>query len=165
MSKLRMKIRDFLYSFAISIIRYLEKDSNYVKHANFEYKAVGWLSEHDEMQELMMEQVNDLLYVFAAHGHSGFSAPYAISLFKKLANFEPIAALTGEEWEWGEVFDDEHGTRQNRRCSHVFRDRDGRAYDIEGKIFVEKSGATYTNNNSSVDVKFPYYPESQFIDV
>ena len=54
---------------------------------------------------------------------------------------------------------------QNIRCSHVFKNEDGTAYDINGRIFRSPDGYTYTNGESSVSVEFPYTPESVFIDV
>jgi hypothetical protein len=76
--------------------------------------------------------------------------------------FEPIAPLTGEDWEWN---DTGHGTFQNKRASHVFKDYDGNTYDIEGKVFWEWSGTKeepyksyYTCRDSRVPVTFPYTP-------
>ena len=89
--------------------------SNLVKHAMAEYKAAGWTNEDgtfkDEMQKLMCNQVLELLGLFSEHGHSGGTAPYAIGLFTKLAKFEPVAPLTGEDWEWADV----EGCKQNIR--------------------------------------------------
>ena len=81
--------------------------NNYEKHAWIEFRAAGWTGENgkfnDEMQELICKHVLKLLEVFHGEGHSGSSAPYAINLFEKLAKFEPVAPLTGEDWEWYEV--------------------------------------------------------------
>lgn len=144
--------------------------SNYEKHAWLEFKAAGWLDEDgkfkDDMQELMCTQVIELMNIFAEHGHSGSSAPYAINLFSKLAKFEPLVPLTGEDWEWHEASE---GVFQNIRCSHVFKQKDrfdGQAYDIDGKIFWEwytdengeKSKTYFTGRDSCVPVTFPYTP-------
>lgn len=141
--------------------------SNYQTHAMTEFRAAGWCDEsgkfQDEMQEAICTHVLALLHVFADEGHSGSSAPYAISLFKQLASFEPIAPLTGEDWEWNEVGE---GMFQNKRCSHVFKDsKDGEAYDCEGRIFRDPSGACFTNCNSRVPVKFPYKPQRVYVNV
>ena len=99
--------------------------SNYKTHALDEFRAAGWLNEDgsykDEMQQAICEHVLKLLDVFAGEGHSGSSAPYAINMFSKLAAFEPLVPLTGEDWEWNEVHD---GVYQNKRCSHVFKQAD-----------------------------------------
>lgn len=150
--------------------------NNYEAHAWREFKAAGWLDENgkfkDEMQEAICNHVIRLLGVFAGEGHSGASAPYAISLFEKLAKFEPIAPLTGEDWEWNDVGD---GVYQNKRCSHVFKqaDRfDGQAYDIDGKIFWEwytdpetneQHKSYYTSNESFTPIEFPYVPTKEYI--
>ena len=88
---------------------------------------------YSEINASMAESVLELLGVFSKQGHSGMSASYCLGLFNKLANQEPLTPLTGEDSEWNDVT--QHGTEpsyQNNRCSHVFKDSDGRAYDIDG---------------------------------
>ena len=145
--------------------------SNLIRHAKDEFRAAGWTDENgkfnDEMQEMMCNHVLKLLEIFSNEGHSGSSAPYAIDMFKKLAMFEPIAPLTGEDWEWNEV---SAGVFQNKRCSRVFKQADrfnGQAYDIDGIIFYdwytdketgEKYKSHFTNSDSFVPITFPYTP-------
>jgi hypothetical protein len=157
--------------------------SNILHHAKEEFRAAGWTDAegkfNDEMQEMMCNHVLKLLEVFDEEGHSGSSAPYAVNMFKKLAMFEPLVPLTGEDWEWHET---SRGTFQNRRCSHVFKDEDGRAYDIQGKVFYEwverplepdekgypgmhKFKSSYTSRDSRVYVTFPYTPTTEYVDV
>jgi hypothetical protein len=152
--------------------------NNYEKHAWIEFRAAGWIDENnkfnDEMQELICKHVLKLLEVFDEEGHSGSSAPYAINLFEKLAKFEPVAPLTGEDWEWTNV--SEYGGRnngilyQNKRCGHVFKDDDG-AYDMDGVIFWEwftdketgeKFKSYFTGRESRVPVTFPYTPKREY---
>lgn len=116
----------------------------------------------DEMQELMNSQLLEIVTVFSTHGHSGFSAGYAANLIDKLLRYKPIGPLTGADSEWNQVADD---MWQNRRCSHVFKGPDGRAYDINGKVFREPSGACFTNSESRVYVAFPYVPTTEYVDV
>ena len=97
-----------------------------------------------------------------------------INLFEKLAKFEPIGPLTGEDWEWCDV--SEYGGRengplfQNKRCGHVFKDSSG-AYDSEGIVWYdwrtdEKTGEKYkshfTSRESRVTVTFPYIPKREY---
>ena len=156
--------------------------SNLNKHAMMEFKAAGWLNDDgeylDEMQEAICNHVLKLLEVFSDEGHTGSTAPYTIDLFKKLAMFNPIVPLTGEDWEWTDVSDrggrDGGKLYQNKRCSHVFKEEDG-AYDIDGKIFWEwcereldedekgypgttKFKSYFTGRGSHVSVTFPYTP-------
>jgi len=117
------------------------------------------------MQHAIMNDILDVLAVFSNQGHSGSSAAYAIPYIKKLLNQEPIAPLTGEDWEWNEI--DENGTYQNNRMSHVFKNKDG-AYDINGKVFgdkIEDGGYSYwTGSESRVPVEFPYTASTIYID-
>ena len=135
--------------------------SNLVKHAERELRAAGLFDEDSDYGGMLAEAVLELVQVFAAQGHSGTSAMGTIALFKKLASFEPLGPLTGADEEWNEVGS---GVHQNNRCSHVFKE-DGQAYDIQGKIFREPDGATYTSLGSRVPVTFPYVPHSEVVDV
>lgn len=143
--------------------------NNYENHAWREFKAAKWCDENgkfaDEMQELICKHVLKLLEVFDAEGHSGSSAPYALNTFKRLAMFEPIAPLTGEDSEWNDVGHYGGGIHyQNNRLSSVFKDEDGQAYWMDGKVFWEwfkcedgKMIKTYfTNRESRVYITFPW---------
>lgn len=134
------------------------KPGNLYAHAVSELPA----PDGDEMQELMNRGLLDLILVFSTQGHSGFSASYATSVLEKILRYEPLGPLTGEDREWIQVADN---MWQNKRCGHVFKDDTGYAYDIDGKIFREPSGATYTNINSRVPVIFPYTPVREYVDV
>lgn len=142
--------------------------SSLVEHAKREFLALGYKpidEEEDGPNKWIQENVLELLRVFSEQGHSGSSAPYCVGMFKKLAMYEPLGPLTGEDNEWHEVGD---GVFQNTRCSHVFKqaDRfDGQAYDINGRIFREPNGACYTSSESRVPVTFPYTPKSEYVDV
>ena len=140
--------------------------SNLKDHALMEFRAAGWLNDTgyiDEMQGMICDHVLKLLEVFSDEGHSGSSAPYAINVFTRLAKFEPLVPLTGEDWEWN---DTGHGVLQNKRASHVFKNADGSCYDIDGKVFwewampYEEGGkpykSYYTGRDSRVPVTFPY---------
>ena len=151
--------------------------SNLHAHALMEFKAAGWLdgtgAYRDEMQAAICEHVLALLKVFADEGHSGSSAPYAVNMFKKLAMYEPLVPLTGEDWEWHEASE---GVFQNKRCSRVFKQADrfnGQAYDIDGRVFYEwytdketgeKYKSHYTSRDSLVPVTFPYTPSTEYVE-
>lgn len=149
--------------------------SNIHKHALAEFKAAGWIDDNgeycDEMQGMICAHVLKLLDVFADEGHSGSTAPYSIDLFSKLASFKPIVPLTGEDWEWCDV--SEYGCEpkwQNKRDGRVFKDSDGRAYDIDGVVFYEwfedenheRHKSFFTSRESRVYVTFPYTPKTEY---
>jgi hypothetical protein len=143
--------------------------NNFEKHARGEFRAAGWMDEHgkfeDEMQGLICAQVLDLLNMFAKHGHSGTTGSYALNMFTKLADFKPIAPITGEDSEWNLLDYGVEPKYQNKRCSSIFKDADGNAYDIDGKVFWEWSGTKenpyksyYTSGGCHTPVTFPYIP-------
>lgn len=149
--------------------------NNYERHAYEEFRVVGWTDDsgkfYDEMQETICREVLALLRVLSSGGHSGTSASYTINLFKSLASFEPIAPLTGEDWEWVEIGD---GMYQNKRCARVFKDAErfnGQAYDIDAAVFWEWVGepgdrykSYYTNSESAKPIIFPYTPNVTYIE-
>lgn len=136
--------------------------SNLIEHAKREIAIAGWdKPETDDMQKRIVAHVMKLLQIFSDEGHSGSSAPYAMTLFSTLAKFEPITPLTGDESEWGT----QASPNQNNRCGRVFREADGTAYDIEGKVFRAKDGSgCWTDSRSNVPVTFPYTPETEYVD-
>lgn len=143
--------------------------SNLIKHAKKELEILGYVPLEKEQEEgpnkWIQENVLELLDVFSKQGHSGSSAPYCIKVFTKLANFEPLSPLTGEDSEWTEIAD---GVFQNKRCSHVFKQYDrfnGQAYDIDGKVFRKPNGNCYTSIDSFVPITFPYVPQTIYVDV
>ena len=142
----------------------MNKESNYMKHARREFLAIGYIppeqDDEDGPNKWIQENILALLEVFSTQGHSGSSAPYCATIFKKLALFEPLGPLTGVDDEWRDCGE---GLHQNVRCSHVFK-RDGQAYDGNGKIFREPDGGCYTNSDSNVNISFPYTPQCEYVD-
>lgn len=139
-------------------------ENNFIKHANREFVAVGYdLNDKEEgPNKWIVENVFELLNVFNKQGHSGSSASYCVNYFKKLALFKSLSPLKGSDDEWNEVA---VGRFQNKRCSHVFKGADGKAYDIQGKIFREPNGCCYQNRESRVFIEFPYTPTIEYINV
>lgn len=171
--------------------RWLKNDITHFLRMNIQYKAIRFLGgvpadfkcnsvmkakeEMDyvwttdcEMQDAIKRGILDVLAVFASEGHSGSSAGYAIPFITKLLRQEPIAPLTGEDWEWVDVSEfSGKVTYQNKRMSHVFKDDSG-AYDINGKVFGDKNEdgeySFWTGSESRVPVEFPYTAKTIYID-
>jgi hypothetical protein len=119
-----------------------------------------------EMQEAINKDILEIVKIFCTQGHSGFSASYALNRIKRLLDWKPITALTGEESEWGEVpeWDSGSKTQQNKRCSAVFRDNydNSTANYIDGRVFSDNGGHSWFfrggrgGNGSSIPVIFPF---------
>lgn len=131
-------------------------------YARSELERAGWFDKDGLYGDMMGHAVLKMIRDFAEEGHSGMSASIAVGLFRKLANWEPLTPLTGDDDEWTEVHD---GMFQNKRCSRVFKGRDGRAYDIDARVFRDPDGVTYTSRDSRVYVTFPYTPSTEIVDV
>jgi hypothetical protein len=156
-----MKLQEMKERIALAWRIVRGRDGNVVAHACREFEALGYY-DGDKMNQAMADSVIDLLRTFSAEGHSGFSASHARQLFAKLAAFEPLGPLTGADSEWFDHGDQMGGaTRwQNKRCGHVFKDADGRAYDIDAVVFEEPDGCRFTGMHSRRFVSFPYTPRS-----
>lgn len=139
----------------VSQIKEAAGESNFISHAERELQYLS--KDPDEMQQQINTDIMALLSLFSLQGHSGSSAAYTTSVLTKLLRWEPITPLTGEDSEWVEVGT---GVFQNSRCSRVFKDADGGAYDIDGKVFQDKNGSWFTNSESRVPVTFPYVPKT-----
>lgn len=136
------------------------RDGNLVHHARVELEAGGHF-DGDDMSALAASNAVDLIRVFSAQGHSGFSASFLRHLFGKLAAYEPLGPLTGADSEWVDVGElAGEPMWQNRRCSHVFKAGNGQAYDLNAVVFEEPSGARFTGRYSRQFVSFPYTPRS-----
>ncbi len=141
--------------------------SNILKHAKRELSLLGYapveLLEEGDINKVAQQNILELLEVFSKQGHSGMSAPYVIGMFFKLASFESLTPLTGEDSEWEKV---DFQTFQNIRCSRVFKNLNtGVACDTQGKIFEAEDGARYISKGSSVDITFPYVPNTVVIKI
>ena len=129
------------------------KMSKLVDYAKDELKRIGMIDSGEPYNDLATKAILDLIELFDSQGHSGFSAPYVINTFSRLAMFKPLSPLTGKDDEWNDVGD---GFLQNKRYSAVFKYKDGIAYNSEGKVFTDDGETWYTCRDSSVDVTFPY---------
>lgn len=133
-----------------------------IDFAKSELDIIG-IKEDDEVDKAMRNHILQMVSVFEDEGHSGFSASYAIGLISKLLKFQPLSPLTGEDSEWNLVSEIDM-CYQNKRCAHVFKDRDG-AYDLQGKVFIDPNGGSYTNIDSRVWIEFPYTPKIEYVKV
>lgn len=127
--------------------------SNLVDYAKDELKRIGMIDSGESYNDLTAKAILDLIELFDSQDHSGFSAPCVIDTFSRLAMFKPLSPLTGKDDEWNELGD---GSFQNKRYSAVFKEKDGTAYNINGKVFTDDGKLWYTNKGSIVDVTFPY---------
>lgn len=145
---------------------------NILSFAEQELDIIGMTGDsEDEINLAMRKHILHMVKEFSDEGHSGFSAPYAVSILQKLLMYEPLTPLTGEDSEWVDLMDD-GSMLQNKRCSHVFKDSDGRAYDIQGIVFydinVDEDGKEFrthfTSRDSRVYIEFPYTPSTIYIE-
>lgn len=110
--------------------QYYLTHSNLMRHAVKELDLAGYKGGKNNPDQWMREQVLETLAVFVSHGNSGFSAPFEINLFKKLASWDVIKGLnfTNDEWENNK----DSYSIQNKRNSAFFKLPNGRIEYIDG---------------------------------
>lgn len=141
------------------------KPGNLERHAERELRLAGWFGQDGFYGDMMGHAVLRMIREFSEEGHSGMSAPTAVALFEEVAMFKPLTPLTGEDDEWIKHDYGDDVSYQNKRCGHVFKSVDGRAYDSRGRVFREPSGVCYTCFDSRVYIEFPYMPKVEYVDV
>jgi len=146
--------------------------SNLLKHAERELTLIGYDGK-DEYNNMAKDAILQLIETFAKQGHSGFSAPYVANMFHKLANYEVLSPLTGNDDEWSDVLDERSSDNtkmffQNIRDSRVFKDEKG-AYFLDAIVWEEIiNGDSYhfTDRNSKRYIKsFPFTPKTFYVKV
>ena len=129
--------------------------NNLADWANNELKL--WNVDNDSFGELMSNDVLEVLEVLCNQGHSGMSAPIIISMIQRLWLWKPLTPLTGEDGEWTDELDPDGNTLMNKRCPAVFKNKETcKAFYLDGRVFVEPNGDTFTCGLSSVDIDFPF---------
>ena len=93
--------------------------SNFLDYAKEELRRIGMIDSGEPCNDWATKAIVDLLESFDSQGHSGFSAPYVIRTFCRLAMFKPLTPLTGEDDEWNDIGD----CFQNKRYSAVFKNK------------------------------------------
>jgi hypothetical protein len=146
-----------------------KEESNVIKHAKQELKAVGYdLDEKEEgPNKWIVEDVLELLSVFASQGHSGFSASYCIDVFTKLASFKPLSPITCGESEWVDIGGNLY---QNNRLGSVFNEgKEGKPYYLDAIVFREDNGSCFTGTVGEVksrqNIRLPFSPKTFYVDV
>ena len=127
------------------------EDDPLIKYAKDELRRITRIG--DEYQERMNKDILELIKVISKQGHSGFSVNCVLDYFNRLARYKPLSPLTGEDDEWHEATS---GLYQNKRYSAVFKDKDGKAFNIEGKVFSDDGKSWFQSGQSRVEVTFPY---------
>ena len=113
--------------------------------------------EAKNMQKVINKDILDIIKLFSEQGHSGFSAHYSMNILKRLMDYKPLSAITDDESEWTKLDYDEDLAYQCKRCPSLFKDKNGRVYNVEGRVFSDDNGHTwYTNGNSRIYVELPY---------
>lgn len=145
--------------------------SSLVDYAEDELQRIGMGKDTtDPMNKAMHDHIIHMVKEFSGEGHSGFSANYAIGILMKLLNYEVLSPLTGADDEWMAVDDSLASVDmmyQNKRCFSVFKQADGRAYDLGSKVYYPKGRReeTYTKGGERTYITFPYTHKVEYIEV
>lgn len=106
--------------------------SNLVDHARRELELAGLFSPDSSYGGMLGPAIMKMVEVFAAEGHSGFSAGMARSIFARVAAFKPLSPITADPDEWMDVAERAPGEKgacwQNKRNPSLFSEDGGKTY-------------------------------------
>ncbi len=109
--------------------------SNLIEHAKRELSLAGLDKPDSDYNGMIATAVLELVAVFAAQGHSGFSARMTRDVFDRLASFKPLTPVTDNPSEWVDVSamsGPDGPCWQNVRHSSCFSNDGGKTYyDID----------------------------------
>jgi len=160
--------------------------TNTYKHAEIEFSVLSASSTDPENRPLVepfRKEILALCEAFGKSGQSGGSAPYTVGAIKdaigKLLMQMPICPIMGIPEEWGSVA----SFSQNKRCSALFKNTDGKSYYLDAIIWKTQNGTTWggsallkSNQPDGTDItqkirsrqyvkSFPFTPKTFIIDV
>ncbi len=163
-------------------LKFAERELNVLVKSNTD-------PENRPIIEFFIPEILALCEKFGTSGQSGGSAPFtakALSMaIEKLCLQEPICPITGIDDEWTDVTDrnDNVPMWQNKRCSGLFKDKDGEVTYIDAIIKKTQKGSCWSGsfwlnkkdyltgnkdlklNNSQHVRGFPFTPKTFYIDV
>lgn len=142
---------------------------NLTAYAEQEMKAVGLHEPDADYGGMIYDAVLELVKTFAEQGHSGTSAAQTLAIFSKVAAFQPLKPLTGEDDEWTDVSEEYY---QNKRNYAVFKEKaTGRSYFLDAIVWKTQNGGHYTGSTEDGTESrqyirsFPFVPKTFYVDV
>ena len=146
--------------------RYVEWAKREIEYAKLhEYSDTKDIQNDDKREaenilNLYVDSVYDsaleLLERFAEQDHSGMSASLTLQVFTKLAKWQPLSPLTGDENEWN---NDPNLFDQNKRDSRVFRKQ-----QEDGSYKYSFNDILIITNDDEVWHRYPPYDEPGSLD-
>ena len=110
-----------------------------------------------KMQQVITRDILNIVETFVEQHHSGFSANYTLNLLERLLRYKPLTPIEDKPEEWLDLSQYGMEDLQHKRCSSVFKRKDGTAYWVEGRIFSDDNGKSwYTSKDSIVEIEFPF---------
>ncbi len=150
-------VRERLYYIGMWFVKRSIGPSNLVRHAEFELRRAGLFDKDSDYDGMLGEAVLELMYVFAAHGHSGYSAHRCAELFYNVARYRTLTPITSDPNEWGDVTPEMGKPMwQNKRDSRYFSDNGGETYhniDDCRYVYKHEGGPTWSTGTKMSDAE------------
>jgi len=138
-----------------------KQDSELVRFAKDELSY--YEKSPDQGIQKTKKKVIELMKAFDDPKMSSMERIAVVSLFAKLAYHIPLSPLTGKDEEWEEVTTDKNEDNpikwQNKRCPRVYKRANGTAFDSAAIIYSYGDGIWFRNEQSNIDITFPYKVE------
>ena len=95
----------------------------FTEHAKREFALT------DTIDPGMREDILKILRLVDSENYTGVEPHKLLDWVQRALQYYPFSPLTGEDSEWVET--DDPNVLQNMRCPTVFKDSNGRTYDID----------------------------------
>lgn len=122
------KERDIIENKLINpiVLEKIVRSSSLCQHALREMNIAA--EKHGTIIEPMYFDIMTLLALVSEQGHSNHSIHYMLNVFDKLVRYKVLTPLKLNEAEWN--FPGFDGSCQNRRATHIFKEKTGEIRDI-----------------------------------
>lgn len=131
---------------------------NLCAFAKKELGLAGLFDKDSDYNGMIGEAVMELMQTLSSQGHSGFSADLTMTIFDKLAAWEPLTEITDNFDEWRDVSEYQSGKPgwQNTRNSSCFSEDKGKTYwDIDEDYYKyeDEDGEVWSGSLSKEEWK------------
>ena len=138
-----------------------KKQSEFMDFVENELDILGSLAADKDQIQAIKKAIIPLCKLFESFGRiGGAKSKILLRLFAKLAAWMPLTPLLGTDDEWelvkeGEL-EDTDIQYQNKRCPHIYKRKDGTAFNSQATVFSYNGLVWFRTKDSNENIDFPY---------
>lgn len=128
-----------------------------------EWDHLGWDREGEGMHPEIYADLAAMCDALEEQKHDAAhpgSARLLVKFLARVVDGIPFGPLSGDDAEWMSIKGHDDYVFQNVRCPRIFKDADGRAWDIQG-VIVDFGNAQFQAQPK--EIAFPYIPATEVV--